>query len=254
MVEPIFISVCENCNKEFDLEEMDDDLEYCYDCKLIQSLESLSLETDKKVLSIDIGIKHLGLSYSLVDNDYKFKTILWLNLIDITVFDCLPDCKLFHSKTLCDRIAHVIHRYNNIFNSADVILIEQQPPQGITALEQIIFSIYREKAILISPVAVHNYFNMRNFDYETRKKISVKIASKYISENFGSLFDSYPRKHDISDTILFILYWCNNMRLEKERIRLEKRRKIAMKKYNKGLGMSLNDFFDRFRYIPQKNI
>jgi hypothetical protein len=41
------------------------------------------------------------------------------------------------------------------------------------------------------------------------------------------------------------------MGLERENKRLEERRKLAMNKYNKGLGMSMDDFFDRFRYIPK---
>lgn len=254
MGEPIFICICEHCKREFDPDEMDNDLEYCSDCKLILNLENLTIQKDKKILSIDIGIKHLGLSYSLVDENYIFQKLLWINLIDITVFDCLPSCTLFHTNTLADRIAHVIHKYHNIFNSSDIILIEQQPPLGIVALEQLIFSVYREKAFLISPVSVHKHFGMRNCDYETRKKMSVNIASKYILESFGNIFLSYQRQHDISDTILFTLYWSNLMHLEKERQKLHQKRKQALKKYNKGLGMSLDDFFDTFRYIPQKNI
>ena len=247
----IFISICEKCNMEFHPHEMDNDLEFCSNCTLLSDMENLTLESDKKVLSVDIGIKHLGLSYSLLDRDYKFKKLLWINLIDITIFDCLPDCHLFHTNTLTDRIAHVIHKYHSIFDSADVVLIERQPPQGITALEQIIFSAFREKAVLISPVAVHKYFRMRECDYDTRKKISVNIASKYISESFGNIFKSYSRQHDITDTILFTLYWAHCMGLERENKRLEERRKLAMNKYNKGLGMSMDDFFDRFRYIPK---
>lgn len=242
----IFISICEKCNREFNPEEMDDDLEYCSNCILCTNLENLTIDTDVKVLSIDIGIKHLGLSYSLLDDEYKFKKLLWINLIDITIFDCLPDCRLFHTNTLTDRIAHVIHKYRGIFDSANVVLIERQPPQGIIALEQIIFSVFREKAVLISPVAVHKYFHMRDHDYDTRKKISVNIAQKYI----GNISQKYSREHDIADTILFTLYWAYTMKEEKEKKRLEDRRKKAMKKFKKGLEMSMEDFFDRFRYIP----
>ena len=246
----LFISICEGCKKEFDPVELDADLEYCIDCQFAR------LTLDKPgttVLSIDIGIKHLAMVLTRVDNDYRFSDLLWTELFDITAYHCLPNCQLYHTNTLCDRIAHILHKTAYVFERADVVLLEQQPPQGLVAVEQMLFAAHREKSVLVSPMAVQAHFGMRTLDYDQRKEYSVRLASRYLSPSFRHRVGGYVRQHDISDAILITLYWCERERKEAERQRLESRRRAAMQKINKGLGMSLNDYFDRFRYIPTKS-
>jgi hypothetical protein len=48
----------------------------------------------------------------------------------------------------------------DFFEMADFILIERQPPMGLTAVEQLIFSRWRDKAILVHPRSMHKYFNI----------------------------------------------------------------------------------------------
>lgn len=242
-----FVSICEKCNSELDLTLFNDDLDICLNCQI----SKLNITNDIiQVLSIDIGIRHLALTVVSVDKEnYTFKDCKWADLIDITVFHCLPDCKLHHDKTFTDWINHVLVKYREIFEKVDVVLIERQPPSGLVVVEQMIFSAYRNKSILISPNSVHKHFSIGIFDYDKRKEYSVQIASKYIGED---LIKNYERKHDISDTILFALFWTHKMREEKRRKELLDKRNNIIKKYNKGLGMSIEDFFHAFRYIPSK--
>jgi hypothetical protein len=243
-----FVSVCDKCGSELDLSLFNDDLDICLNCQL-DKLKIIN--NDIQVLSIDIGIKHLAFTVATIDKEsYEFIECTWSELIDITVFHCLPNCKLHHDKTFTDWINHVLVKYRQVFEKVNVILIERQPPSGLVVVEQMIFSAYRDKSILISPNSVHKYFSIGSFEYEKRKEYSVKIASKYISED---LIKNYERKHDISDTILFTLFWANKMKEEKKRKELLDKRNNIIKKYNKGLGMSIEDFFHAFRYIPSKS-
>lgn len=207
------------------------------------------LEIAHVILSIDIGITHLGISVSLVDKEYKLHEIVWINLIDITEFHCQENCKLYHSKTFTDWLSHVFVNEWDFFEWADVILIERQPPQGLTAVEQIIFFYFREKAILISPTSVHAYFGINCFDYERRKVESEKIAVKHLQPNLLEQLYFYERQHDITDSVLFTLFWCSKQRelLEKERL-LERQRKAKIKV--EGKVFTPKDFFEAFKYIP----
>ncbi len=246
-----FVGICEVCKRELPISSLDNDLEICNDCSfssMLNSMEELQVAQKYKfILSIDVGIKHLGMSLTRVCPEYTNPEVVWFNLFDITTFDCLPGCKLYHEKTPVDWIAHITHKYSEIFLNATHILIERQPPNGQTNIEQLLFAIMREKSTLIHPRSVHTYFNMGSCDYETRKVISERIASKYVClDNLKK----YDRMHDITDSILFMLYWCSVKRKELETIRLEEKRAKSLRRIRKGFEMSIEDYFNIYRYVP----
>jgi hypothetical protein len=178
-------------------------------------------EEEIHVLSIDIGIHHLGLSMTTLTTDYSFKEIIWVDVIDITDYKhkhvSREDCKLYHTKTFSDWIDHV-HQENQIFfESADVILLERQPPGGINAVEQLLFKMYRNKTHLIHPRNVHSYLNIGHVDYDTRKIYSVKIASRFLPESLLEQTTYYDRSHDIADSICIMLYWRDKKQKEWKR-------------------------------------
>ena len=163
------------------------------------------------ILSIDIGIHHLGLSMSSLNDDYTFSEIQWTDMIDITVFKhknvCMDECKLQHSKTYTDWINHVIQENNFFFEKADIVLIERQPPNGFNAIEQLLFSAFREKSYLIHPRNVHSFLGIGSFDYEQRKVYSIKTCSKYLNDEMKDHIQNMERSHDIADSICRMLYW-----------------------------------------------
>ena len=210
-----------------------------------------------KVLSIDVGIINLGYVYSeisfhlpeteskykahLLNNNYSLNIsnvknsihILDCNRIDITnvkhkrVNFC--DCKLHHDRCIPDYLDHFIQE-TPYFEECDILIIERQPPVGITNIQDLLFKQFREKVLLISPGSIHKYFGMSNV-YEERKEESEKIAESYLS-NF-SKFTTNNRKHDISDALLMcIFYYKQHM----EKI-------INDKKYN-----IVVDDFEKFRF------
>ena len=76
------------------------------------------------VISIDIGILHLGISVTLLDKEYNMLEIIWIDLIDITEFThkygpSSKECSLYHTKTFCDWMNHVYQENMDFFEMAD---------------------------------------------------------------------------------------------------------------------------------------
>lgn len=156
------------------------------------------------ILSIDIGIYHLGLVLIGCDVSYTTHRVLWFELVDITSCLCKSDehpmCTLYHSNYIADRMAHVFQKYNDVFDGAHTILIEQQPPQGLTAVEQLILFKYRSKAVMVHPSSVHKWMNWKYLNYEQRKIESIRIFEQQLeTQELIYMLDRYERKHDLAD-------------------------------------------------------
>jgi hypothetical protein len=182
-----------------------------------------------KILSIDIGIVNLGYVYCeiildvVLPNTSKLKNLFFnknynkeiqknikiidCNRIDITHMrhNKIPfhSCKLHHDNCIPDYLDHFIQE-TTYFEESDIILLERQPPVGITNVQDLLFKQFREKTLLISPNSVHKYFNL-NSDYNIRKTESEKIANNYLIDFHK--FTGNKRKHDMSDALLMILYY-----------------------------------------------
>jgi len=187
-----------------------------------------------KILSIDVGIINLGYVFAEIhsvyikyrnlslktkynqENDFNIN-VIECNKVDITnirhssVKQC--DCKLHHDRCIPDYIDHFIQEHIHLFESADMILIERQPPVGITNVQDLLFKLFRNKVLLISPNSVHKYFKLSK-DYDIRKIESEDIAKKYLS-NFTN-FNNNIRKHDISDAMLMIIYYYKLNKIKNE--------------------------------------
>lgn len=205
-----------------------------------------------KVLSIDVGIKNLGMSVSILNTDYTLKEIVYIELLDITTFlhRCNPrECKLYHKKSISDWMEHLFEYHKMFFEQCDVILVENQPITGIKSVEQLIFNRYRNKVQLISPNRMHKLFHINHLDYDARKVQTEKIARKYLCETLTEELDRlYDRKHDITDSICIMLVWMNDKRttyiqdIKRERI-------LNNVLVYKNSILTLNQWFEQFRYI-----
>ena len=216
---------CDSCKSEVDIQLYNEKSGLCNDCTKIF------------ILSIDIGIQHLAMVLSSASTKYEFKEIVWMELVDITVFTCDKNCKLHHDKTFADWMLHILEKYFNIFDQATHILIERQPPQGLVVIEQILFGSWRDKSILISPNSVHKHFSIGDIDYENRKIASVNISKKYIhSETLQTQLNNCDRMHDISDCILFTIFWLSKKKEQLDIQSLIKKREHAFQKVNQKLG------------------
>jgi len=189
------------------------------------------------VLSIDIGIINLGYVFAKIklcdyskifnvllrrinkkhkdeySNDVKNMLLNNVNIIDCNRVDITNvkhnrinrcDCLLHHDFCIPDYVDHFIQEHQELFDNSDLILLERQPPVGITNVQDLLFSKFRNKIIMISPVQIHRYFKLSK-DYFIRKE-----DSEYISQDFLKLFKQFNnniRKHDITDSLLMLLYY-----------------------------------------------
>lgn len=199
------------------------------------------------VLSIDVGLIHFGLSLAEVREDGTLLEVFWTDLIDITAYthrNKKEVCGMYHTKTMSDWVDHLIHEYRLFFEKADVILIERQPPMGLVAIEQLIFSKFRNKTHLISPRNVHSYFNIGKFDYEQRKIYSEKIAFPHIPDYLYDHLLTFDRFHDVADSICILIYWCNK---QKKAYEVSERRKRHAEIFHLD-GLTTFEKLERFRY------
>lgn len=211
-----------------------------------ESDKSIEKEKTYKILSIDVGVIHFGISLSILNEDFTLKEIIAVDNIDITKYKhtkCSIDkCTLYHTKTFYDWIEHTIQENKEYFEDSDIIIIEKQPPQGFVVVEQLIFSKYRKKTSIISPQSVHKFLNFFDLDYDKRKELSIKIADRYLSSELIERTKTFDRRHDISDSICMLLYFINKKQEEYKKVQRYSRMTRDLN------GMNAIEKLETFRY------
>lgn len=161
------------------------------------------------IASIDVGVINLALVFALVDEKYTLQRILHAELVDTTVLQHVrvgaDVCTLGHSKTMTDRLTHFVQERAPWFEQCDKVLIERQPPLGLTNVQELLFLLFRAKAELVSPNAMHKHFNINGFTYEGRKQRTVEIATPYLT--LHAAYNALDRQHDIADAVCQLLFW-----------------------------------------------
>jgi hypothetical protein len=147
-----------------------------------------------KILAIDIGYHNMGLVLAEAGKGPKIE-------VEFIKKVSLEDYKHIYSNDIVDLVPLFVDAHKYIFESADTILIERQPPGGFTNIEVLLHYMFKHKVILVSPVSMHTHFGMRHLNYDQRKERTVEIANKYLNEDIP-----YERKHDIADALCMILY------------------------------------------------
>jgi hypothetical protein len=181
------------------------------------------------IISIDVGYHNMALVKLVCDEDYILK-VDEVHVIDITkiphrrVGRC--ECVLPHTSEVADMMAHFIQEYGYMLDEADMVLVERQPPTGLTQIETLLLYLYRSKTQLVSPNAMHSHFNIGHYEYDRRKEETVRIAESYL-EGFTNL----GRVHDASDAVCLALFHTH-----------KHREKARLKKIDRTLP------FDKYRY------
>jgi len=151
-----------------------------------------------KVLSIDIGYHNMGLV--LAECPMKGPGVV----VEFAKRINLEDYKMHSpSNEIADLVPLFVEDHQFIFNAAEKILIERQPPGGFTNTQTLLHYMFRDRVVLVSPVSLHTHFGMRELDYDQRKERTESIASKYIEWDIPE----GERRHDISDALCMILYF-----------------------------------------------
>jgi hypothetical protein len=171
------------------------------------------------VASIDVGIINLAVVFARIADDFTVESIERVENVNTTHFehDLVPydDCTLGHTKTTTDRLSHFVQERAPWFDACEVVLIERQPIMGHTDVEQCLFMLFRDKAHLVSPNAMHKHFNINYLTYEWRKVKTVEIADTMLGHHPEYL--GLERRHDIADALCLLLYWLHTTRVAADR-------------------------------------
>jgi Holliday junction resolvasome RuvABC endonuclease subunit len=171
------------------------------------------------VASIDVGITHLALVFARISESFQLIRVQRTECVDSTQFEhtrvSAELCTLGHTKTTADRIAHVVQERQHLFDACHHILIERQPLQGHTHVEQVLFMLFRARASLVSPNAMHKHFRINHFTYEGRKQQVVRIVDELLPLHHFPHYHSLERKHDVADAICLLLFWLHEQQQRK---------------------------------------
>ena len=147
-----------------------------------------------KILAIDIGYHNMGLvlAESLTGPKIVFEYMKKVSL---------EDYNYLKTNDFVDLVPLFVEDHQHLFDAAEKILIERQPPGGFTNIEILLHYMFKDKVKLVSPVSMHTHFGIRHLDYEERKERTVSLAQKFLNEDIP-----YERKHDIADAMCMIMY------------------------------------------------
>ena len=163
------------------------------------------------IVSIDIGYHNLGIVDAYIDEKYDIH-VQYVNVIDLKKLPHkrIPriECNLEHTNEVADLIAHFIQEYGHYLEKADKLLLERQPPTGLTQIETLLLYLYRYKTVLVSPNSMHKHFHIGQLEYEKRKEKTIQFAQDFL-ENFKE-YQMYDRKHDIADAVCMIIFYIHS--------------------------------------------
>ena len=216
------------------------------------------------VVAFDVGIVHLACVALTFESPTRLPRVREFHLVDLTRLQhrTVPRwlCTLGHGNTLVDRVQHFFQEYAEVLKTADFVLIEQQPPGGHQAVEQLLFSEFRAKAHLVSPTGMHAHFELRGLDYEGRKRAVEEKVRPMLSEAQRDLLDAMERTHDVCDAVCLALYWSRTPTGERALDRgfrgrndvstplVSHRTTLGHERFETGDDPFA--FLDQFRYIP----
>lgn len=218
------------------------------------------------IVSIDVGIVHLGIVWASVEEHWElveFEGCELVNLMDIVEIyhKNVHACPLEHDKTIVDRLRHFQALYFELLDHARVLFIERQPIQGHTVVEQLLFDWYRHKAVLIHPSTMHKRFGFRILDYEQRKAAACQLLLRQPrSVSFQQQFQRIAstgeaRVHDLADAACILLAGIGAAGdIQKKKVVREHVRSVnhALAPQLAACGDDIQKFFLSFQFDPQQ--
>lgn len=157
----------------------------------------------RTLLGVDVGYSHLALALLSVRDDYTQPHVSGFALINLAshVHRRVPaaTCTLHHSAMTVDKVAHVVQEFGDWLDAAEEVIIERQPPGGMTDVEQLLVASTRNKARLMAPQTMHAHLGLSRLNYEQRKRATEAFASSLCPAL--QAHTGLRRKHDIADAV-----------------------------------------------------
>lgn len=161
------------------------------------------------IASIDVGWQHLAFAIVLTDHSllWNIRKTKLINLKELKHKRVKSgECKLNHSNNASDLLDHFFQEYGHFFDDVSLVLIEKQPPTGLVVVEQLLYSHFKSKAMLVYPKSMIAHFGLPD-NRELRKKKVEQLALRWMPSLKYHLKDHYDRVQDICDCVMFIKYF-----------------------------------------------
>ena len=167
-----------------------------------------------KVCGIDVGISHLAIAQieSTDGSSFLIHELRLVNVCDYT-HNVVPksECKLHHTSELADRMNHFQQEHGHLLDGCDLVAVERQPIQGLQAVQLFLYDRWREKAVLVSPNALHvaTFGAKSGLDYEQRKERMEELSEQFCEEcgvSWSERTKAMVRKHDVADALMIAKY------------------------------------------------
>lgn len=175
-----------------------------------------------RIVSIDIGVRNFAACVALVDDvTHQLAVVEAFYKIDLLNARCRrrPYCTACANHQGGGTMMMDVHGLHHVLSEhplgralkvADVVLVEDQPPQGIRSVQAVLCDRFMARTRLLSPSRFHKHMGFKGLDYDARKAAVEKIARQILVDHAESQwltrFDSLTRKHDVADALCFVKY------------------------------------------------
>lgn len=175
------------------------------------SLIRLSKYFSKQVdfVSIDVGIKNMGIVWGNCDVRYKKIEFERFILLDLTKIIPKEKSGAQGYNHLIDKFVEAfgIDSRDNVFKNIDMIFVEYQPPQGQRIIQEFLVYFFKDKVIFTQPRTMHKFFRVDKLSYEDRKYEIERQSVYFMHMEFYKKWIHLERRHDISDAICLVVYY-----------------------------------------------
>tara|TARA_B100000212_G_C27363719_1_gene529366 strand:- start:404 stop:970 length:567 start_codon:yes stop_codon:yes gene_type:complete len=156
------------------------------------------------VISIDVGIKNLGLC---VFDFATAKFVFWDNVSLVPNGRYLPANNVQYVRAF-------VAQYEAFFNEAAVVLVERQMRCNMRIVEAVIQTLYFDKCVVINARSVKAHYNLGTKNYRLNKQRAVEWADMFLANNADAFapgvanpFTLRHKKDDLADSLLLITYY-----------------------------------------------
>lgn len=150
-----------------------------------------------KIIAIDPGT--VNLSYAIMENE-EIVDFGIVNLLHLVVKKKQTDYP-YMVKAWIDN--------TKVFDRVDKVVIENQMQARMKMVACAIRCFFFDKAIMVSPKAVRNRFNISHSDYRKNKKASISFIGPYLKGELKKRFENTKKKDDIADACIMCFFALN---------------------------------------------
>lgn len=104
-------------------------------------------------------------------------------------------CSLGHSKEIVDRLDHVFQE-EECFDECDKIIMERQPPRGLTVITNLAKKQFPDKSEILHPSSMHKWFEIYKKPYTERKLFYFNLMKQFVTKEMD------PDLYDVNVSVL----------------------------------------------------